>query len=350
MENNAIESILHQLQQQMHSISLRLQRAENNNGNMESSNNRNQRSTNTAYVDRNNNVNRRSTTGFYNRDRENGEHDPTLQNDSFHRDRFNTDRPTYSTPNRSTNIIQSVVAVDARTSGIQLTLTTFGAVYKFSKALKKEQEFSRYETLQFSSYISDDVRNYMEAYNREKHVLSQRTTSILNSGIFEISNSEVMHLLMKIALPKSSQQFVANLKSAIPSKLLQLPPNIQVDTNHWQPIYKLILSYVKEFLDILALLQSDESQDYSPPLYASPPAQHPGVIQIFYGLLPSNIGLNVHREMNLAQVKELTNFSAYVEMFLAVSAGFNDLSISFDINKNVLIQTHYWIHRENSIR
>jgi hypothetical protein len=110
-----------------------------------------------------------------------------------HFDRPHDRRSISFTPSRQSNIIQSKVVVDARTSGIQLTSTTFPAVYRFSEALQKEQEHVRHEELRFSSYISDDVRSFMEAFNRvSSFILSQRTTDFLNSGRFEISNSEVM--------------------------------------------------------------------------------------------------------------------------------------------------------------
>jgi hypothetical protein len=118
-----------------------------------------QRAGDTAYVD-SNTLRENRRTSFYNRDRENGQHDPTMQNDSFN-NHFTMNHPT-STPTSTTplrpNIIQSVVALDARTSGIQLTNTTFAAVYKWSKALKREQEYSRYEDVLFSNYISEDIR------------------------------------------------------------------------------------------------------------------------------------------------------------------------------------------------
>jgi len=91
---------------------------------------------------------------------------------------------------------------------------------------------------------------------------------------------------------------------------------------------------VKKFKDILALLQSDITQDYSPPLNAKPPANNPGLIQIFCALLPNNIGLNMHRQLNQEQVKQLTSFDDYITMFQAVSSKLNDLSIGFDINNN----------------
>jgi hypothetical protein len=333
MENNAMEIIL----QKLNNISERLHRIEDNNA--VSDNITGQRAGDTAYVDRNtlrvdsDTLRQNRRTSFYNRDRESGQHDPTLENDNFHFDRPH-DHRFISPPitSRPTTIIQSVVALDARTSGIQLTTTSFPAVFKFEKSLKKEQEHSEFQNIKYSSYISEDVRNYMEAYNREKQILSESTTSVLSSGRFVMSNAEVMHLLMKIALPKSPEEFVSCLKSSIPSKVLQLPANYQVQANHWQPIYKMILTYVKEFMDILGLLQSDFNQDYSPPLFSKPPAQNPGLIQIFYLQLPSNIGLNIHKQLNQEQVKLLTNFKDYVSMFQLVSAKYNDMSIAFAIN------------------
>jgi CRP-like cAMP-binding protein len=52
MENNAMESMMDQLQQQLHSLSLRQQRAEDVNVERESTNIRERRDSRTAYVDR----------------------------------------------------------------------------------------------------------------------------------------------------------------------------------------------------------------------------------------------------------------------------------------------------------
>jgi hypothetical protein len=88
-------------------------------------------------------------------------------------------------------MIQSIVPVDARTSGIQLTVITFGKFYSFLKAFQREQEYTLHETLVLRNYIAPDVRNFMVAYNREKNILGELATTMLNSNKFLLDNAEV---------------------------------------------------------------------------------------------------------------------------------------------------------------
>ena len=93
----------------------------------------------------------------------------------------------------------------------------------------------------------------------------------------------------------------------------------------------MILRFTKEFKDILGLLCSDESQDYSPALFTRPP-QKPGLIQLYYQSFPLNIGFNVHQQLNQDQVKAVRSMHQYLTMFQAVSTKFHDSSLAFDIN------------------
>jgi hypothetical protein len=171
----------------------------------------------------------------------------------------------------------------------------------------------------------------MTAFNRENLILDAITSDRLDSGIFDLTNNQVVEVLMKIVLPKSEEQFVAYLKASIPSKLLQLPPNFQVDCNKWQHIYKFLLVIIKEVQDILAILQSDSSQDYSPLIY-SKVSGRPGIIQIFCAILPLDIGHQVHKHINLDQAKTVPSFDQYLKYFKQVSATWNNLSMAFEIN------------------
>jgi hypothetical protein len=121
------------------------------------------------------------------------------------------------------------------------------------------------------------------------------------------------------------------LKTSISTKALQLPPGYQIDLNKWQYIYRFILSYTKEFTDILEVLQSDEQQDFTPPLLTKPPGK-PGLIQIFYNLLPNNIGFHINQQLNQKQIRLLWDFKDYIALFQQVSSMYNDCSIMFEVN------------------
>jgi hypothetical protein len=111
-----------------------------------------------------------------------------------------------------------------------------------------------------------------------------------------------------------------------------------VDLNKWQLVYKFILSFIKEFRDILEILQSDEQQDYTPPLITKPPGK-PGLIHLFYNLIPNGIGLHIHQQLNQEQVRLLKNFEDYLLMFQQVSTACNDCCILFEINAKRLDST-----------
>jgi hypothetical protein len=54
---------------------------------------------------------------------------------------------------------------------------------------------------------------------------------------------EVKYLLLKMALPRSREEFVQCLKTSISSNTLHLPHGYLVDVNKWQYIYKYLLTF-----------------------------------------------------------------------------------------------------------
>jgi hypothetical protein len=100
------------------------------------------------------------------------------------------------------SITRSIAPIDPKLSQIELNSLTAKAVYLWGELLKIEQHKHLYETMQWGLYINPTISMQIQAHNSSRGIY---TPVILDGTYIDMTNNELMKLILQIVLPDSHE-------------------------------------------------------------------------------------------------------------------------------------------------
>jgi hypothetical protein len=250
--------------------------------------------------------------------------------DSYFKKRLSSLQSIAEDSIRENTVVRSVANIDIVKSGILLTYLDISHLHKWTQDLMRLQRKHPHNILRWALFITDPMTLRINAYNESKRIIRR---TIINGMEIDLPNEELFDLILDITLPKSEQDWIDDFKKLVSfRKLYKNQHESTPDTTRYDAWYEAIMEILYEANEINELLSANKAKNFAPVLKSY--NGKPGLMQIFYELIPMGVGKNIHNQITYTHINhEDLTFREYTVRFQEQNQLFQDASDTAKINR-----------------
>jgi hypothetical protein len=231
---------------------------------------------------------------------------PQANASTFYRSRFSS-IGEINQPATNSAIVRSITNIDPTKSGVLLTILDVPHVYRWIQDLEALQKKHIHEVLPWTSFISRSISFRIAAFNDTKRIIRG---PILEGKELTLDNEQLINLILQIVLPTTEQDWIDDFKRLV--KFRKLDKNLHEappDVTRYDVWYDGIMDFLYEGNQVVDFLNSIDNISVAPILRTF--SGKPGLMQIFYDLIPQHAGKHLHEAILYDSVKECPSFRCY---------------------------------------
>ncbi len=231
---------------------------------------------------------------------------PRANTSSYYRSRLSS-LGDINQPATNSAIVRSIINIDPTKSGVLLTVLDVPHVYRWIQDLEALQRKHIHEASPWRSFISRGISFRIAAFNDSKRIIRG---PILEGKELVLDNEQLINLILQIVLPTTEQDWIDDFKRLV--KFRKLDKNLHEappDVTRYDVWYDGIIDFLYEGNQVVDFLNSIDNISVAPILRTF--SGKPGLMQIFYELIPQHAGKHLHEAILYDSVKDCPSFRCY---------------------------------------
>jgi hypothetical protein len=250
--------------------------------------------------------------------------------DSYFKKRLSSLQSIAEDSIRENTVVRSVANIDIVKSGILLTYLDISHLHKWTQDLIRLQRKNPHNKLRWALFITDPMTLRINAYNESKRIIRR---TIINGMEIDLPNEELFDLILDITLPKSEQDWIDDFRNMVSFRKLHKNQHESTpDITRYDAWYEGIMEILYEANEINELLSANRTKNFAPVLKSY--NGKPGLMQIFYELIPMGVGKNIHNQITYTHINhEDLTFRDYTVRFQEQNQLFQNASDTAKINR-----------------
>ena len=211
-----------------------------------------------------------------------------------------------------------LVQVSKEDDSYRMEHITIPALEVFEDRMLQLQDEMSMTNVRYAKYLSKDVSRRVVRYLREQYKVDEENA--LTAGRLSLSNQQIMDYLSEMATPKSEEETISQLRSVHFPRVTKA-----VTVQQFIPFYEALEVFNGKFKRRLKFLELHCPQ-YIPATTLGNEC-HPGLIGIYLELIPSEVGMKVHRSLGTESVRVIRQIRVFIDLY------FNKCTEMADVSK-----------------
>jgi hypothetical protein len=160
-------------------------------------------------------------------------------------------------------------------------------------------------------------------------------TPIMCGATLSLPNEQLFNIILQIVLPKTEQEWIQDFRKLVHFR--KLPKNqheYAPDPTRFTDWYQGTLEFIHEANEVAEFLAAVPEKNFTPGLKTF--NQKPGLLQLFYDLIPQKLGKNINDMIHYEAIKQCNNLREYTKLFIVELNKLNDCTENSKLNRGRL--------------